>query len=206
MQTRSTFKTHTGHRAPHKSYLKFVYVLYLAVKRKYLNQYPEMPWIPFSAISKLNSLIKSDWKVLEIGAGMSTLWLSNRAEKVISIEADLDWYNKLATIISNKKIKNVDLQYKWVAEEMADFSNFPDNYFDLIYIDGGPREWCCNSAKAKIKNGGYIYLDNSDNQSLSENGADVLRAFVNNDQSKIDLFVDFVPGNIMVNEGLLVCV
>lgn len=205
MQTRSTFKTHTGSRAPYRSYLKFVYVLYLAVKRKYLNQYPEMPWIPFSAISKLNSLIKSDWKVLEIGAGMSTLWLSNRAEKVISIEADLDWYNNLATIISNKKIRNIDLQYKWVAEEMADFSNFPDNYFDLIYIDGGPREWCCNSAKAKIKNGGYIYLDNSDNQSLSENGADVLRAFVNNDQNKIDLFIDFVPGNIMVNEGLLVC-
>lgn len=206
MQTRSTFTTHTGRKAPYFSYLNFIYVLYLATKRKYLNQYPEMPWIPFSAISKLNTIIKSDWKVLEIGAGMSTLWLSNRAEKVISIEADLDWYNKLSTIISDRKISNIDLQYKWIGEDMADFSNFPDNYFDLIYIDGGPREWCCNSAKAKIKKGGYIYLDNSDNQSLSENGADVLRAFVNNDQNKIDLFVDFVPGNIMVNEGLLVCV
>jgi len=206
MQTRTTFTTHNGNRAPLLSYLRFIYVFYLAIKRKYFNRYPEMPWIPFSAINKLNAVIKSDWKVLEIGAGMSTIWLSERAEKVVSIEADLSWYNKLGAIILDRKINNIDLQYKWVGKEMADFSDFPDNYFDLIYIDGGPREWCCISAKTKVKKGGYIYLDNSDNKSLSENGAAVLKNFVKNDQNKIDLFVDFVPGNIMVNEGLLVCI
>lgn len=204
MQTRSTFVTHNGNKAPIKSYYRFILVLYLAIRRKYFKIYPEMPWIPFSAIHKLDKIIKDDWKILEIGSGMSTIWLSKRANHVVSIEADEKWYNTLLEKIKHKRITNIDLRYEWKGEKMADFSEFPDEYFDLIYIDGGPRERCCNNAKTKVKKGGFIYLDNSDNKSLSENGTEVLKKLVAFDSNKIEIFVDFVPGNLMVNEGIMI--
>jgi len=204
MQSRSTFVTHSGKKAQPLSFLRIFQVLYLGIARKYFNKYPELPWIPFSAINELSAIIKPEWKILEIGAGMSTIWLASKAKHVTSIEADLNWYNKLINIIGDRNINNIDLCYEWEGHIMCDFSRFPDQYFDLIYIDGGPRDLCCINAKPKVKKDGYIYLDNSDNKSLSGDGAKILSEFVNNDKNRYKVFVDFVPGNLMVNEGMLI--
>ncbi|RZL50482.1 MAG: class I SAM-dependent methyltransferase [Pedobacter sp.] len=204
MQTRSTFVTHSGRKPKISAFKRIFQVLYLGIARKYFNKFPELPWIPFSAIAEFNTIIKKDWKILEIGAGMSTIWLAKKSGYVTSIEADLNWYNKLGEIIKEKKIENIDLRYEWERDIMCDFSEFPDGHFDLIYIDGGPRDLCCMNAKSKVKKGGYIYLDNSDNESLSSKGADILLDFVDHDENCYKIFVDFVPGNLMINEGLLI--
>ena len=174
------------------------------IQRKYFNIYKELPWIPFSAIKKIKSIIRPSWKVLEIGAGMSTIWLAKNVDSVVSIEADKNWINRLQEKLNNLKLKNVKLIFENRGDLMADFSNFPDEYFDFILIDGGPRDICCKNALSKIKKGGYIYLDNSDSLHLCGNGADILKNFANIRSKKIYKFIDFVPGNFFVTEGLLI--
>jgi len=201
---RTRFSTNTGKKLEKANFRKLPKALYLAIMRKYFKQYPVLPWIPFSAIDHLNNLIKPNWKVLEIGSGMSTLWLAKRSEKVISIEADKNWFDKLGEMIYARKFTNIDLRFEWEREKIADFSEFKDHEFDLIYIDGGPRELCCINAYAKLKNGGYIYFDNSDSSELCGNAVVLLKEYTQNSINKIFEHVDLVPGNFMVNEGLLI--
>lgn len=201
---RGRFSTSNHGRLPLLNYLNLPKALWLAIQRKYFNKYPILPWIPFSATKNLAAIIKPTWKILEIGAGMSTIWLSKKCEKVTSIEADESWFESLQLIIKSKKIINIDLRYEWEAKKMSNFDEFPDHYFDLIYIDGGPRELCCLNAIPKVKKGGYIYLDNSDNEELSGNGPELLKNFVNNDSNNFKKHIDFVPGNFMINEGILI--
>lgn len=174
-----------------------------AIARKRLGQYPELPWIPFSAIKALDTLIQADWRVWEIGSGMSTLWLARRAGHVTSVEASREWHARLSQIVMDRGVKNIDLRYRWVASEMADFSNVPDQSLDLLYVDGGPRDTCLANGISKVKPGGYAYLDNWDIDEFWSGSRDLL--------NRLDLlgprarrFVDYVPGTVGPTEGLLV--
>ena len=44
---------------------------------------------------------------------------------------------------------------------------YPDNYFDLILIDGRARPSCFMHAAAKVKHGGYVVLDNAERVSYA---------------------------------------
>ncbi|MCX3263645.1 signal recognition particle subunit FFH/SRP54 (srp54) [Pedobacter agri] len=201
---RGRFSTSKNESLPILRYFNLPKALYLAILRKYFNKYPVLPWIPFSAIKNLDKIIKPNWTILEVGAGMSTLWLSKKGGKVISIEADKNWFENLSRRIKSEGIKNIDLRYEWEAEKMSNFDEFPDLHFDLIYIDGGPRELCCLKAPPKVKKGGYIYLDNSDNEELSGNSSTILKNLVKDHPEKLIKHIDFVPGNFMINEGALI--
>lgn len=175
---------------------------YQAIVRKTTGHIPRRPWIPFSARRALETRIKSDYFVWEIGAGFSTLWLADRVKKVVSIEASREWYERLEQMIKVEQIANVDLRFEWQAERMADFSELADETLDLLFVDGGPRGMCLEHGFAKIRRGGYAYLDNWDTKTfwgdaegfLAKNSTLISESFS---------FVDFVPAQIGVYEGLL---
>ena len=196
---RGRFTTSNNKKPGLGKFLNLPVSLFQAINRKLFNIYPELPWIPFNAIKQLNRVINPDWQMLEIGSGMSTIWLSKKGKSVISIESNKTWVELLGAKIKAQGIQNIDLLYIWQREEMADFSKYPDGHFDFIYIDGGPRELCCTNALEKLKKGGYIYLDNTDSDHLVGNGPAILKPHF----EKHEYFVDFVPGNVMVNEGML---
>src|ERR1035437_5170281 len=54
-----------------------------------------VPWMNFNAISLLNKYLTKDMTVFEWGSGSSTLFLSQRVYKVISIEHNKEWYSKV---------------------------------------------------------------------------------------------------------------
>lgn len=173
-----------------------------AVVRKTTGHIPRQPWIPFSARRALERLISADTVAWEIGAGYSTLWLSDRVRKLTSVEASKEWFDRLSGIIAAERIQNVDLRYEWVADRMADFSELADNSLDLLFIDGGPRGLCLERGFCKVKPGGYVYLDNWDTKlfwdeaaTFPERNAALL--------SEVTSFVDYVPAQVGVYEGLL---
>jgi hypothetical protein len=43
--------------------------------------------------------------------------------------------------------------------------DFPDQFFDFVAIDGRARPSCIQHARAKVKIGGYLMLDNSERPS-----------------------------------------
>jgi hypothetical protein len=168
-----------------------------AFPRKFFGIHPERPWIPISATAAIARVIKPSWVCWEVGCGMSTIWLSQRVAHVTSIEANEDWHSRLSAIISKRGIRNIDLRF---ADPMNDI-DAADASLDLLYIDGGDRNICLENGYAKVKRGGYIYMDNWDNHRYWPGAADFVRR---QRPASVRHFVDYIPAMVGVFEGVLV--
>jgi hypothetical protein len=143
------------------------------------------PWITFKAEEFLRKILQKDMTVFEYGSGSSTLYFSRRVAHVYSIEHHLEWFEFLCKILKKKKIKNVDcrlIEPETLNENQAvdyfscspsyenknfesyvkSIDTFPDEYFDIVMVDGRSRTACITHAKNKIKIGGYLIVDNSE--------------------------------------------
>lgn len=157
----------------------------------------ESPWITFESKDFLDTYLDKDKKVFEWGSGGSTIYFSSRVSKIVSIEHNKEWFEKVASAIKDKEINNIeyllvepkeksesngssclssDINYagKDFFEYCNVINNYPDNYFDLIVIDGRVRNCCINKAIKKLSSDGLILLDNSDVKEY-ESGLELLK-------------------------------
>lgn len=176
---------------------------YQAIRRKLFEQYPDLPWIPFTAIEALNNLCEKQWSVIEIGGGMSTLWFAERCAHVVTIEASETWYPKLRELLASRAVHNVDLRHEPDGNRMCDFARVPDLSVDLLFIDGGPRERCLKNGFAKVRPSGWLYLDNWDVPAFWLGSSEFLETHAS-EIASLTQFTDYVPGSFCVNTGLLV--
>ncbi|EKD66861.1 MAG: hypothetical protein ACD_49C00005G0003 [uncultured bacterium (gcode 4)] len=150
-----------------------------------------IPWIVFEAKDWLDEHLKSNMKVFEWGSGGSTFYFSKRVDEIVSIEYNKEWYSKVIEAISIENIKNckyffIEPKRNFIAkflpyhsstyisktfkeyeglffnEYVKKIDQFPDEYFDLIFIDGRSRSSCIAHSIKKIKRGGFLMLDNSE--------------------------------------------
>lgn len=118
------------------------------------------PWLVEKAITFLTEYFKTHQNpnILEFGMGGSTIWVSKRTNKLISVDHDITWLNKVKEII---KTKNTILHL--IPRPYDKFcNNFKDETFDLILIDGRDRVKCIESSIRILKSGGILMLDNSE--------------------------------------------
>ena len=115
------------------------------------------PWLTYPMIEFLNGLDFSGKRVFEFGAGSSTLYWAARAEQVVSVELDRDWYESLL----HKVPDNVQLVhepdgglYAGIIRDMGKF--------DIIVIDGAERFLSAEFASQALAPGGMIILDNAE--------------------------------------------
>jgi len=122
------------------------------------NKGRSLPWYTYPAIEYLSRLDFSDKNIFEWGCGYSSLYWSNIAKKVVSIEDNKEWYSKMLA----KKKTNMKIIYcKNESEFVSSLSK--ENYiFDLIIVDGSNRKDCLKEAITHISPFGVILLDNSD--------------------------------------------
>jgi len=160
---------------------------------------PAVPWISYRATRTIKGLARKDWKILECGSGMSTLWLSQHCEFLHSIESNPGWHEKVKSIIEEKGLKNIKYELR-SPETYADFSSYEDGYFDFVLIDGLKRDACVRNIESKVKPGGYIYLDNTDQEPQAEK--DLLEVIKRRGGS-LSYFTDFAPTCFHVTQGAL---
>lgn len=156
---------------------------YLRALRWRINRPPmkNFPWIASGAIKWLDDYLKKDMNIFEWGPGGSTIYISKKAKRVISIEHNSKWYKIISRVIKKKGILNCELilkepqalnEKKYISSDKnytgLSFENycktidsFPDKSFDLILVDGRARPSCIFHALNKIKNKGYLMLDDS---------------------------------------------
>ncbi len=181
--------------------LPFAFVSFRqALQRRLWGQYPRLPWIPFSAIHAIETVLKPNWIVWEIGSGYSTLWLADRVRSIVSLEYSREWFELLSATIAAEKLENVDLRH---VECMERFEGLVDGALDFLFIDSGHRTQCLEKGFCKVKPGGYLYLDNWDNKLFWE-GATAYLESVKEQIAGISTFIDYVPALVSVNEGLLI--
>jgi SAM-dependent methyltransferase len=105
--------------------------------------------------------------VFEWGAGRSTLWCADRAARVISIERNPVWHERLQREIKRRQLANVTmlllperLDTAVEAEHVAAVHKFNDS-FDVILVDGDYRDECALAAMSRLKPGGILIIDNA---------------------------------------------
>jgi len=165
-------------------------IIYFPVWWKYYRKKNEplksgQPWISFKAERFLRRILHKDMIVFEYGSGSSTLYFSQRVAQVFSVEHHSGWFEQLRQTLDEQAIKNVD--YRLIEPEALDgnpttcycscsplykdksfesyvtsIDAFPDGYFDVVMVDGRSRNRCIAHAKNKIKQGGYLVVDNSE--------------------------------------------
>jgi hypothetical protein len=199
---RSRFHTEEGALPPLRALLSVPISLWQIVRFRLTGRRPETPWIPFSAIRYIRRQVRREWRVLEIGSGMSTLWFAERCAEVDSIEADVSWHERLVAELAARG-SQARVHYRWRWDHMCDFSMWPDRSLDLLFVDGGPRPECVEAGLAKVRPGGLIYVDNTDQPRTSGRSKDLLIRLAREPGTELTTFRDFVPGNLFVNEGML---
>lgn len=126
------------------------------------------PWLTNKSLEWLTNYLKPDMTVFEYGSGGSTLFFSKHAKQVVSVEHDERWHKKVLPKINKNSAANVDYilhvpnKITKTNKYVNSVSTYPNNFFDLVLVDGLDRNDCCSAAISKIKKGGYLVLDDSD--------------------------------------------
>ena len=117
-----------------------------------------IPWYTYPAIEYLKQLDFSDKLVFEYGSGNSTRFWAERCKKIISVEDDKEWCDKIRESLP------AHAEYL-LLEERQEYINSINKYsddFDIVIVDGSHRYECAVEAVGKLKSDGFIILDNSD--------------------------------------------
>jgi SAM-dependent methyltransferase len=134
---------------------------------------PERPWIVPTAVGWLGRRIRSDWSVLELGSGRSTVWFAWRAGSVLSFEDNEWWYPQTKQRLEKAGLSNVDLRLREVEQFPEEVAQLPDASFDLLVVDfleapSVTRVDAVKPAMKKVKPGGFLLLDDSDRPGYAE--------------------------------------
>lgn len=192
----SRLHDYDGRRVPLRALSDVPIILCQGVNRRLLGRLPALPWIPYPAIRKLESIIKPNWHVLEFGSGNSTVWLAHRASRLLSVESDRRWYERIRPrLAQSADYRFVDLSagpeaYWQIQEEDV-------NDFDLVIVDGLFRDQCMRSALRAVRPGGYIYLDNIDTDGRTALG------LLQHAADAIEVVTGFPPAQWTVTTGIL---
>ena len=147
----------------------------------------EIPWINFESLEWLSSFLTPSMSVFEWGSGGSTVYFSQRASHVTSIEHDSRWIgvvqehlksfenqNFTVELIEPDALAPLDVEFdrflskkqEWKNKSFRDYcravNKFQDGSLDVIIVDGRCRTTCLELAIPKVKLGGLLMLDNAD--------------------------------------------
>ncbi len=144
----------------------------------------KIPWFTYGAIDWLKKNLKTGSRIFEYGTGGSTLFFSLYASELVAVEHNEKWYKQVCdSIIANPNVKLLHktpvlaqtgktnffpsetfAEYKGYSFEnyVMTIDSYPDNYFDVISVDGRCRCACLTVAVKKLKNGGILIIDNSE--------------------------------------------
>ena len=118
-----------------------------------------VPWLVPDIIPTIAGLLTKNSKVLEFGSGGSTLWFAGLAGEVVSVEHDAGWHARVrAEIPAHVYLTREEPPYRIFTRSL------PDNYFDLVLVDGRRRCDCMIASFRTLKKGGYLVLDNSERE------------------------------------------
>jgi len=120
-----------------------------------------MPWYTHPALDEIRKWDLSNKKVLEYGAGLSTIWWGHKAKHVTSVESNREWYDKIAAL----KPSNVSMHFKPVNEGDQENKNIyveaydPLIRYDIVVVDGILRYECIMEA-LKMERPVTLIVDN----------------------------------------------
>jgi hypothetical protein len=172
-----------------QSQRKHAYRWLCSLQENYLVD-AKIPWITFDAIVYLEQHLEKAIRVFEYGSGGSTLfWLGFQAV-CTSVEHDPQWFALIRDRVGNSsqldyrlvlpEIDDMPAPNRNVADPqqylsasppfrnhtfrsyVGQIDDSPDDFFDVVLIDGRARPACIMHSATKVKLGGLLILDNAE--------------------------------------------
>jgi predicted O-methyltransferase YrrM len=193
----SRFCDFEGRRPPAGAWAYLPRSLGSTLRWKLLRTRSPTPWLGYRAIARIRSLVRPGTRVLEFGAGMSTVWFARRGAEVVSVESDPTWRSDVEGMLSKLPSHG--------ARVILQGPPYPPGFleghgFDFALVDGGDRAAAMEIALAAVRPGGHVYLDNADVAYPDHRAARALALA----RGEAEWFVDFTPFHVFVSTGLLV--
>jgi predicted O-methyltransferase YrrM len=134
----------------------------------YQKTHPGYPWLTRKANDILESYLRKTDKGLELGSGRSTIWLAQRVGTLVSVEHHEAWHAKVRTMLDDARATNVEYLLKPMEGDEASpdhayvrvVEGMPPESLDFVLVDGVYRDWCALRARAAIRPGGIMIIDN----------------------------------------------
>lgn len=163
------FHTLRGELMPLSAWIQLPLVLFRRLARLETGE----PWFVPAAVTALEGLITDRFVIFEFGSGASTLWFSERAGEVISVENNPAWYREVSSRLRDAGAANCELKMIPIEDFLAEIGGYPDEHFDLVVVDCAQndavsRNDCVIASLPKVKPGGYLLLDDSDRAQFRE--------------------------------------
>jgi len=152
------------------------------VHRPMDNQGRPSPWMTYPVINFLEGKDLKDKRILEWGAGQSTMWWAARAREVVSFEADQTWFKFVSgRIPSNVKLGLVDERLNKVPPDLL------NDKFDIVVVDGLDRVAAARISVDMLAEDGALIMDDSE-QPWSPQGYPILDFMRERGFQRIDFF------------------
>lgn len=124
------------------------------------NNNQPIPWLTYSAIYFLEPRLSKKLTVFEYGSGNSTKWWAKRVGKIISVEYDKAWLEKIRPALP----KNAEIIYQELNAKYPKTILNQKGKFDLVVIDGRERVESALNSVTKLGPKGVIIWDNTDRE------------------------------------------
>ncbi|MDA9516563.1 hypothetical protein XI04_26415 [Bradyrhizobium sp. CCBAU 11430] len=167
------------------------YALATTVSRTLFGKLAKQPWLVNKAIAAIEGHVRNA-RVFEYGAGMSTLWFSERAAEVRSVESNESWSKRVNALLAAEGKPPVTLEKD--PEAYARCINSHQGDFDIVLVDGINRRRCVEEGIPKLRKGGLLILDNTDVNT------DLIATALAAGSFEIDRYSGYAPGVLHPNE------
>lgn len=119
-----------------------------------------LPWVTYSFIQFIKERLHKGLTIAEYGSGNSTLFYAQHVKRVLSVEHELDWYEKIKGLLPS----NVELTYRKLDQdgEYVRFLNDQRGSVDMVIVDGRDRVNCIKNSLTALNAEGVIVLDDSE--------------------------------------------
>jgi hypothetical protein len=151
-----------------------------------------IPWYTYPAIQLLRAKSFAGMRVLEFGAGQSTIWWAQRAESVISLESDAKWYEFITPQLPrNAAIHLVDIR-------LTEFEGLVPaaETFDVIIVDGLDRAIAARKSLGSLAQDGIFILDNAEIHWADDRSWPIMDLLHDAGYMRVD-FYGYSPANIL---------
>ncbi len=136
-----------------------------------MHEHPQLPWYTYDALLwLLENLPPRSGYAFEWGSGSSTMFFARHFNSLLTIEHNPKWFKQI-----NGQIKRSGLNARvLLLQDLSDYieviTNFEDESFSLISVDGWSltRVTCLRFAIKKLARGGLLILDNSEKVKFQE--------------------------------------
>lgn len=130
-----------------------------------------LPRLNLQTVEFLKKIVTLNSLIFETGSGSSTIWFGKQAKKVVALESDRGWYERVQGFVRKENLQNVKLYFDpdYPRKQFKEILQSEDVIeYDIVLHDGpfsaGLRISAMKFIHLFVKAGGYLIVDDTHDQ------------------------------------------